>query len=210
MLGSNDYYSPTFRNPLRYLVSDSSADSARRTEADLPWDVFARELREAGWLDLDNARALTTIGGHSFELVGMDDPHIGRDRLPASLSDSAEPFGEADPMAKIGIVHAPYRRALDALHADGADLILAGHTHGGQICVPGFGPLTTNCDLNAGRAKGLHRWPGASAEQAGESASSWLHVSEGVGTNPYVRLRLACRPAASLITLTGRIDAPAQ
>ena len=44
---------------------------------------------------------------------------------------------------------------IDAMAYDGHDLIIAGHTHGGQVCVPFYGALVTNCDLDTRRAKGL-------------------------------------------------------
>ena len=81
--------------------------------------------------------------------------------------------------------------------ADGADLVLAGHTHGGQLCVPMVGALVTNCDLPRRYAKGLHRWSAAEQE-------SWLHVSAGLGTSPYARVRFACPPEATLLTLAPR------
>ena len=86
--------------------------------------------------------------------AGVDDPHLGYDRL----DDVA---GPADPDAdlRLGVTHAPYLRVLDRFAADGYDAVLAGHTHGGQVCLPGFGALTTNCDLEPARAKGLHRHP---------------------------------------------------
>ena len=79
--------------------------------------------------------------------------------------------------------------------ADGFALLLAGHTHGGQVCVPGYGALTTNCDLPQSMAKGLHRWPGSDA---------WLHVSAGLGTHPTAPIRFACRPEATVLTLIPR------
>src|SRR6478752_3586957 len=82
---------------------------------------------------------------------------------------------------------------------DGFDAIIAGHTHGGQVCLPGGRALTTNCDLEPARARGLHRHPAGSSP--GDDGSSWLHVSAGLGTNPYVRFRVACRPEATLMTL---------
>jgi len=98
------------------------------------------------------------------------------------------------------VVHAPYARALTQLAGDDADLMLAGHTHGGQVCVPGFGALVTNCDLDRGRVKGLSSWPGA----IGDPESTWLHVSAGAGTSPYAPVRFACRPEATLLTLVAK------
>ncbi len=119
----------------------------------------------------------------------MDDPHLRRDQMPGP--DAGEPGA-----LRLGVVHAPYRRALDALAADEAHLVLAGHTHGGQVCVPFVGALVTNCDLPTRYAKGLHRWTGA------DSSEPWLHVSAGVGTSPYARIRFACPPEATLLTLS--------
>jgi len=95
----------------------------------------------------------------------------------------------------LGVVHAPYRRVLNAMALDARALILAGHTHGGQVCLPGYGALVTNCDLDRARAKGLSRY--------GDDGS-WLHVSAGIGTSPYAPIRLACRPEAIVLTLTAR------
>ena len=83
---------------------------------------------------------------------------------------------------RLGVAHAPYLRVLDQFAADGYDAVLAGHTHGGQVCLPGVGALTTNCDLEPARAKGLHRHPADS--RPGDPGSSWLHVSAGIGTSP--------------------------
>ena len=87
------------------------------------------------------------------------------------------------------------------MRADGCELVLAGHTHGGQLCVPFAGALVTNCDLDRSRASGLHGWPGARPGTPGGEESVWLHVSAGLGTSPYTPVRFACRPEASLLTL---------
>ncbi|HVQ18088.1 MAG TPA: metallophosphoesterase, partial [Actinomycetes bacterium] len=96
--------------------------------------------------------------------------------------------------------HAPYLRVLDQFARDGYDAIFAGHTHGGQVCVPWYGALVTNCDLEPARVRGLHRHPADS--RPSDPGSSWLHVSAGLGTSPYAPIRLACRPEATLLTLT--------
>jgi len=88
--------------------------------------------------------------------------------------------------------------------ADGVDLVLAGHTHGGQLAVPFYGALITNCDLDTGRAKGLHGWPGPRPDEPGGDASTWLHVSAGLGTSPFAPVRFSVRPEATLLTLVPR------
>ena len=180
--GSNDYYAPTRTNPLKYFTGPSTVRTTRP-----PIDVTALNegLTEAGWVDLDNATALLRTAGWTIDARGVDDPHIERD-------DYAAVAGPYDPQAqlRLGVTHAPYRRVLDAMAAEGADVILAGHTHGGQICVPGFGALITNCDLPRSQAKGVSRWRG-----------SYLNVSAGLGTGPSTPIRLACRPEATLLTL---------
>ncbi len=116
--------------------------------------------------------------------------HIERDDYPSV----AGPVSRGADL-HIGVTHTPASHVLDAMAADGFSLLLAGHTHGGQVCVPGYGALTTNCDLPHAMAKGLHRWPGSEA---------WLHVSAGVGTHPTAPVRFACRPEATILTLISR------
>ena len=195
VFGSNDYYSPTLRNPLRYVLPD---DGQRNTHTPkLPWPDLQRTFTEAGWLDLTNTRATLEVGETTFAFAGVDDPHLELDRLP-------EVAGPADAGAdlRVGVAHAPYLRVLDQFAADGYDAIVAGHTHGGQVCLPGIGALTTNCDLEPARAKGLHRHPADSRPE--QPGSAWLHVSAGLGTSPYARIRVACRPEATLLTLAPR------
>jgi predicted MPP superfamily phosphohydrolase len=90
---------------------------------------------------------------------------------------------------------------MDRFAADGYDLLLAGHTHGGQLCVPGYGALVTNCGIDRGRVRGLSMHPQVSPA-GGKTA--WLHVSGGLGTSPWAPARFACRPEATLLTLTPR------
>ena len=111
---------------------------------------------------------------------------------------------------KIGVTHAPYQRVLDQMVTDGAQLILAGHTHGGQLCLPGYGALVSNCDLPPAQASGLSTWPASfkaihkGTAPASEEGQAYLHVSAGLGTSPFTPVRTACRPEATLLTLTAR------
>jgi predicted MPP superfamily phosphohydrolase len=192
VFGSNDYFAPSLRNPVRYLLPD---DGSRNTHTpQLPWKDLRAEFVESGWLDLTNTSDRLNVNGSDLAFVGVDDPHLGYDDLAAVAGRAAR---EAD--VRIGVTHAPYLRVLDQFAADGYDLTLAGHTHGGQLCLPIKGALVTNCDLDTGRAKGLHRHPKDS--RPGDPGSSWLHVSAGAGTSPYAPVRFCCRPEATLLTL---------
>lgn len=197
VLGSNDYFEPTLKNPARYLMADYRRGVGQTPR--LPTERLVAGFRAAGWADLTNARARMPIGSVDVEFVGVDDPHVDYDRYDLVA-------GPADPSADLtmGVVHAPYRRILDAMTADGARLVIAGHTHGGQLCLPGVGALVTNCDLDRGRAKGVSRWwPGAGAtpSRSAPVGAAYLHVSAGLGTSPTAPVRFSCRPEATLLTL---------
>ena len=195
VMGSNDYYGPMPKNPARYLTRDART-RYQREHVMLPAAELGAVLRGAGWKDLTNRRDVLEVNGTHIFLVGVDDPHLNRDRFPELTRSHRSALD-----LKLGVTHAPYRRVLDAMYADGSDLVLAGHTHGGQLCVPGWGALVTNCDLDTNRAKGLHGWPGPRPDSAYGEESTWLHVSAGLGTSPYAPVRFACRPEATLLTL---------
>ncbi len=208
VLGSNDRFAPVVKNPALYLT-DRYAETPRKRRGDLPVGRLVEGLREGGWADLNNARAVVGMGGHDVELVGVDDPHIEFDRYHEVSGPARD-----DVALTMGLVHAPYQRVLDAMVRDGASVVLAGHTHGGQLAAPLWGALVTNCDLDTRRAKGVSRWwPGAgtAGRRGGAAPSSeapqeaaWLHVSAGLGTSPFAPVRFACRPEATLLTLLAR------
>ncbi|MDU0347273.1 metallophosphoesterase [Actinomyces sp. MRS3W] len=211
VMGDHDYRTTVFKLPTRYLRRDPRSGDDPEQEAAveaLPWEGVRDLQTAAGWVDLTNARGSLTIGNRRLDLVGVDDPHVDRDMFPAPATESAShgpdaiaPIRDrASRPLRLGLMHAPYRRVLDAMAGDGVGLAFAGHTHGGQLCVPGYGALVTNCDLDRGRVSGLSRWPDAEPDPA-DPADMFLHVSAGLGTSPYTPVRLACRPEATLLTL---------
>jgi uncharacterized protein len=193
--GSNDLYSPIPKNPLLYLY-ESPDQAQRRHIPDLPWAELGEAMRAAGWLDLNNQRGRVKAGDLDIEVGGVHDSHIRRDRYDHIA-------GPTDPAAdlRLGVLHSPEPRVMDRFAADGYDLLLAGHTHGGQVCLPGIGALVTNCGIEPRRVRGLHRHPAQ-----GEPDRPWLHVSGGLGTSPWAPFRFGCRPEASLLTLVPRIS----
>ena len=189
--GSNDYYAPTPKNPLAYFTGPSTFGPDDRLE--LPWQDLDAGFRRAGWTDLTHRRTTLEVNGVRIGFRGTDDEHLGR----ADYAAVAGPVDRDAVDVSLAVTHAPYRSVLDPMAADGHDLIVAGHTHGGQICVPFYGALVTNCDLDARRVKGL------STHSSG-GRTSQLHVSGGLGTSPYAPFRFACRPEATLMTLVAR------
>ena len=192
VLGSNDLYAPEPFNPANYLRGPSSQRRKKKKEPDLPWEKLRDSMTAAGWLDLNNHRGQLTAGGLTVAVAGVHDSHIKRDRY-------AQVAGPADAAAdlRLAVMHSPEPAVLDQFAADGYDVLLAGHTHGGQLCLPGYGTLVTNCGIDRKRARGLHRHPA-------DDGQAWLHVSAGLGTSPWAPARFACRPEASLLTLVPR------
>lgn len=187
VFGSNDYYAPAFKNPLKYVLDGRSHMKEEPTE--LPWRTLRDKMTAVGWKDLNQRRDVLEVNGYRLAFRGTDDAHLGHD-------DYSQVAGPADAEAdlNIGVTHAPYGRVLDAMTADGMDVIFAGHTHGGQVCVPGYGALVTNCDLDTRRVKGL-------SSHTHDGSTSALHVSGGVGTSPFAPYRFACRPEVTMVTL---------
>ncbi|EHB57659.1 metallophosphoesterase [Mycolicibacterium rhodesiae JS60] len=184
VFGSNDYFAPKLKNPAKYLYDRDSRIHGKP----LPWQDLRAAFTERGWLDLTHNRRDFEVAGLTIAAAGVDDPHLGRDRYDTIA-------GPPNPTANLslGVAHAPYTRVLDRFASDGYQLIMAGHTHGGQLCLPFYGALVTNCDLDRSRAKGASRW----------GAQTALHVSAGIGTSPFSPFRFCCRPEATLLTLVG-------
>ncbi len=182
--GNNDYYAPKPRSPFGYFAGQKKV--TRRP--DMPWPELAAAMVEQGWTDLTHVRAVVAAGGRKVALAGTDDPYLKRARY-----ERIEGARDASDVG-IGVIHSPEPELLSRFAADGYQLVLAGHTHGGQVRIP-FGPaIVTNCGIDVHRARWLHRW----------DAGMWFNVCAGLGTNPYMPVRFACRPEAALLTLVAR------
>jgi predicted MPP superfamily phosphohydrolase len=177
VLGSHDYYAPTFKGPRKYFrppqggVKSPPADTDRLKTA----------LQSIGWKPLINTTEIVDTPHGRVRLTGVDDPYIRRHET-GHIERSSED------VAAIGLMHAP--DVISEWFRAGFDLVLAGHTHGGQVRIPGVGALVTNCSLPTALAGGLHRID-----------AGWLHVSPGLGTGKYSPIRFACRPEATLLCL---------
>ena len=185
VFGGNDYKGPVFKNPLSYLTKPSSKKKSPQLDIEKLTEGFA------GWVNLNNDSKIIELNGQKIQLMGLDDPHEQFDN-PAKLQKTVESKKVA---YKIGVVHAPYHRAIQQLGLQGADLVLAGHTHGGQVCLPSGRALVTNCDLPTEFAKGASSW-------SFDGQDVELHVSAGLGTSIFAPFRLFCPPEVTLIEIS--------
>lgn len=193
--GSNDHIAPSPRNPFKYFTGPSHVRVAAEPLDTQALDGYLTE--DLGWLDLNNAVGSLDVAGTRVDAFGVSDAHRGWDRLDALPDPLAELQDDETVAVTLGVTHAPYRRVLDSFTDLGADAIFAGHTHGGQVRLPGFGALVANCDIPLRQARGLSTW-----SRRGRTVP--LNVSAGLGHSIYAPVRFACRPEASLLTLAPR------
>jgi predicted MPP superfamily phosphohydrolase len=190
VFGSNDYFGPTPKNPANYIFKPSH----RVTGKPLPWQDLRAAFTERGWLDMTHNRREIEVKGQLIAVAGVDDPHLSRDRYDAIA-------GPASPAANLtlGLTHAPYTRVLDRFAADGYQLVLAGHTHGGQIYVP-FITDRRMKRVGLNYRRGLY-------DLAGPRRST-LYVTPGVGFSGVTR-RAGEGTRAEVAVLTLRAARPA-
>ena len=183
VLGSSDYYVPRLRNYFNYFRRPGSRRRRRHRSRNRTED-FRRLLVQEGWMDLTNRTIEIKLGSLRTQVTGLDDPHILRDDRTLLVRDPAADFA-------VCLVHdpAPYDDAARARY----DLIVSGHTHGGQVRFPLVGALVTNSPL----PRQLARWDSQVRE-------SWLFVSPGLGTGKFAPFRFLCPPEASVLELTPR------
>lgn len=186
VLGSNDFHAPQFKNPARYLRGPSEVAAANEArEVALPTEDLVDAFESRAWTFLDNRNVPLEIKGNRISFSGLGDAHMNRDEIGPGHPE----FDEMSDLA-LGVTHAPYVRTLDAFTEAGADLVLAGHTHGGQIRTPFWGAPVTNCDLPRDRARGVF-----------EHRGTTVGVSAGLGFSPFAPVRFACPPEVSVYDL---------
>ncbi|TVR35827.1 MAG: metallophosphoesterase [Nitriliruptor sp.] len=186
VLGSNDLFGPVAKSPIAYFTKPERRIHGARLDTDRLVDGLAR----VGYRTLSNEALTVETSGGRVGVGGMDDPHLDTTQIPAA--GAVTPPTDPDVLCNLGLVHAPYTAALDVLVDAGHDLLLSGHTHGGQVRFPPIGAVVGNCDLPLDQIRGASRYRGR-----------WLHISPGLGHSRYAPFRFACRPEATLLELTG-------
>jgi predicted MPP superfamily phosphohydrolase len=155
--------------------------TAGYSDTSLVCDLLAKARIEL----LHNRMVETRICEQSFRLVGVGD--LWAEELDRSRAFSSLPApGAGARTTTVVLAHNPDSK--DRLAGEGWDLMLSGHTHGGQCDLVFFGtPFAPVRDRRF--VRGLHRWQ-----------DRWIHVTAGVGNLHGVRFN--CRPDISLLTLS--------
>jgi uncharacterized protein len=173
------------RNALRRLRARQGAYAILGNhDVDVTRDPFSRStdasaVEEEGAVLLEDEARSLEVGGRRVQVVGLD-PRDWKRRRPERL---------VDPDADLRILLSHFPDVVDRLERDAFHLVLAGHLHGGQICLPlPHGKLRLE-HLRAGYWEGLHRTP-----------VTTLHVSRGLGTS-FVPFRFLARPEATKLIL---------
>jgi predicted MPP superfamily phosphohydrolase len=177
IFGSHDYYQAVPRLPFKYLLSKDEP------KFDAPFadtEGFRDGLVAQGWLDLNNRTEIVDSPHGRIRLAGVDDPYLRKHSL-----DHIERGEEA---LAIGLMHAPDVVSDFALH--GFDVLVAGHTHAGQLRAPFIGALVTNSKLPNALASGVNR-----------IGTTSLHVTPGLGTSAYMQFRFLARPEVTILRL---------
>jgi len=180
VFGSHDYYQSRFKSPTKYftgkrggVIESKPADVARMTKG----------LEEQGWVSLINRTELVGSEYGTIRLAGIDDPYLDR-------HDTSHLARTNDEVLAIGLMHGP--DVVSEWFVTGFDLVVAGHTHGGQVRLPFAGAVVTNSTLPTALASGPSRVGGG-----------LLHVSPGLGSSKFTPIRFLCRPEATLLQLRG-------
>jgi uncharacterized protein len=176
VLGNHDYYAYTWWNKTYGQIDRKYRHPAQKRDV----QPFIDALHSGGITTLRNEAV--TLPEANLHLVGIDYPGT-TETVVRELSAQAPPESLI-----IALMHLP--RRLQQLVNSGVHMAFAGHTHGGQIRVPGFGALITDSELPRHEASGLVR-----------RGDTLIHVSRGLSADPKTNFRLFCPPAATVLEL---------
>ncbi len=147
-------------------------------------DMITSALKQAGIVDVNNGGRWLTSGRDRIRIAGVGDLWEDKQDLQAALS------GATADDAVILLSHNPDYAM--QLHDPRVRLVLSGHTHGGQICLPKIGAVLTNSNYGQRLVSGLV-----------EFDTFKLYTSRGLGT-VVVPMRYRCPPEITLLTLSNR------
>jgi len=178
VLGNHDYYRYSMFHKIVGRIIPGLRHPSKQNRDTEP---LITALEDVGYEVLRNeARYLEDTG---ICLVGVDFPGIRKNKLLELVSRSPGDW------LVIALFHLP--RDLEFYNDAGVHYAFGGHTHGGQIRVPGYGAVITDSELARHEASGITY-----------RGRTTFHISRGLGADPRTNFRLFCPPQASVIEIT--------
>jgi uncharacterized protein len=176
VLGNHDYYDYGWFNKTFGLLNRRFRHPAVRRNV----EPMLTALADVGITVLRNSSI--TLVDHRIQVIGLDFPGTTREHLHALTSEAPEDF------LILTLLHLP--KHLNNLDSAGVHVAFAGHTHGGQVRMPGVGALITDSELKRHEASGVIR-----------RGRTLIHVSRGLSADPRTNFRFLCPPAATLVEI---------
>ena len=154
--------------------------------------AFSQTLAENAIMPLMNQHVLLSRGGAQIVLAGVDDPVNDKDDTAAALKDAP------DDLFTLLLMHSPDSVADAVLR--GVDVVLSGHTHGGQVRLPWYGPLYTHSMLGRRMSDGYYSRRRLRRVIGIRPGRTQLYVTRGIGISG-LALRFLTRPELTILTL---------
>jgi len=171
------FFDPLVERGEVFAVLGNHDDPRIASAADMPLTFLRNE-----------SRLVHTPGG-TIRLAGVDQFTKGAESLKDAFADT----GDDEPV----VLLAHYPSTAFRLEKHRVDLVLSGHTHGGQIRLPRVGCIWPNDRIPRALSQGLHAVNGTN-----------LHVSPGIGTSLPLRVRINCPAQIAILTLTNAVITP--
>jgi len=147
-------------------------------------DIFINILRESGIKVLDNENVRLSRGEQYICLLGVDDPHTHNSDLVKAYQ------GTDDCSCRILLAHSP--DILEDIKFGDMDLVLVGHTHGGQVKIPGLPCFWISTKHHSKYMRGLFNIKGV-----------LMYINRGISSRMF-SFRFNSRPEITLLTLRKR------
>ena len=176
ILGNHDYVLSTIYHHARYLVTKNIIPN--------DWKRLLRSLEKINIKMLINQYAVVKTRGTKVFIEGTDDPYLGTPKI----ADVDLEYISSN--LKILMSHSPDILYSKEMQKKKFDILLSGHTHGGQIRLPRIGPVATATKFATRReAYGLYK-----------RQNMYVNVSAGIGRSA-LPIRINCPPEVSILRL---------
>jgi len=215
VFGVHDHY---YKTVAEFLKNIFKKKRKYKKENDVAY--ITKRLSDIGIEVLVNQVRKISIKGseiNNVEIIGLDDPIIKKTDIAKAFSyigpiKKSKPLKRSDylkeyrdtfklrkskihklnnnSLLRIILLHTPDSGSIIDLAAKGSDIILSGHTHGGQVRLPLIGAIISGCNIKTKFASGLFYFK-----------KFVLYVSRGLGEGRYSQFRFYCQPEASLIRI---------